>query len=59
MDKRNYWADLERENLFKACNAKQGPLLIHLANLRVMYECRSTLVRGVQKPGWLCMSVWV
>lgn len=50
MDKRNYWADLERENLFKARNAKQGPWLIHLANLWVMYECRSTLVRGVQKP---------
>lgn len=33
------------ENPFKARKAKQGPRLIHLANLRVMYECRGTLVR--------------
>lgn len=33
------------ENPFKARKAKQGPWLIHLANLRVMYECQGTLVR--------------
>lgn len=33
------------ENQFKARKAKQGPCLIHLANLRVMYECQGTLVR--------------
>ena len=33
------------ENPFKACKAKQGPWLIHLANLRVMYECQGALVR--------------
>lgn len=33
------------ENPFKARKAKQGLWLIHLANLRVMYECQGTLVR--------------
>lgn len=33
------------ENPFKARKAKQGPWLIHLANLRVMYECQGALVR--------------
>lgn len=45
MDKCNYWPDLERENPFKARNANQGPWLIHLANLCVMYECCGTLVK--------------
>lgn len=46
------------ENPFKARTAKQGPWLIHLANLRVMYECQGTLVRWgrvecVGSVGWL------
>ena len=53
------------ENPFKARKAKQGPWLIHLANLRVMYECQATLVRRgrgecllAQGVGWLCVCVW-
>lgn len=53
------------ENPFKARKAKQGPWLIHLANLRVMYECQGTLVRrgrgeGVlaQWVGWMCFFVF-
>ncbi|MEQ2183640.1 hypothetical protein GOODEAATRI_000157 [Goodea atripinnis] len=30
--------------------SKQGPWLIHLANLRVMYECQGTLVRQGNGP---------
>lgn len=45
MDKCNYWLGQERENPFKARNANQGPWLIHLSNLWVMYECRGTLVK--------------
>lgn len=41
------------ENPFKARKAKQGPWLIHLANLRVMYECQGTLVR--QGDGRVCV----
>lgn len=48
------------ENPFKARKAKQGPWLIHLANLRVMYECQGTLVRRgrgecllAQGVGWM------
>lgn len=51
-----------RENPFKTRKAKQGPWLIHLANLRVMYECQGTLVRRgrakcllAQWVGWMCM----
>lgn len=36
-------------NPFKARKAKQGPWLIHLANLRVMYECQGTLVRAGER----------
>lgn len=50
------------ENPFKARKAKQGPWLIHLANLRVMYECQGTLVRRgrggcmlAQWAGWACI----
>lgn len=53
MDKCNYWLGQERENPFKARNANQGPWLIHLANLWVMYECRGTLVKEE------CVCVWV
>lgn len=43
------------ENPFKARKAKQGPWLIHLANLGVMYECQGTLVRrgGGECVCWL------
>lgn len=42
-----------RENPFKARKAKQGPWLIHLANLRVMYECQGTLV---SRQTWVCVG---
>lgn len=42
-----------RENQFKVRKAKQGLWLIHLANLRVMYQCQSTLVRR-----WEVRTVW-
>lgn len=44
------------ENLFKACKAKQGPWLIHLANLRVMYECQGTLVRQGKGVSVCCLT---
>lgn len=48
------------ENPFKARKAKQGPWLIHLANLRVMYECQGTLVRRVHagSVGWVDVGVF-
>lgn len=45
------------ENPFKARKAKQGPWLIHLANLRVMYECQGTLVR--RGRGECVLAQWV
>lgn len=45
------------ENPFKARKAKQGPWLIHLANLRVMYECQGTLVR--RERGECVLAQWV
>lgn len=42
------------ENPFRARKAKQGPCLIHLANLWVMYECQGTLVR--QEKRWMCVG---
>lgn len=54
------------ENPFKARKAKQGPWLIHLANLRVMYECQGTLVRRgrgecllAQGVGWMWVDVGI
>lgn len=53
------------ENPFKARKAKQGPWLIHLANLRVMYECQGTLVRQgrgecvlAQWSGWMWVCIF-
>lgn len=52
------------ENPFKARKAKQGPWLIHLANLRVMYECQGTLVRRGERwvnagsVGWVYFLVF-
>lgn len=53
------------ENPFKARKAKQGPWLIHLANLRVMYECQGTLVRRgrgecvlAQWAGCMCIFIF-
>lgn len=56
MDKCNYWPDQERENPFKTRNANQGPWLIHLANLCVMYECCGTLVKESAR-GSVCVFV--
>lgn len=42
------------ENPFKGRKAKQGPWLIHLANLRVIYECQGTLVR--QGERWVSVG---
>lgn len=47
------------ENPFKARKAKQGPWLIHLANLRVMYECQGTLVRRGRGECVLAGWIWV
>lgn len=47
------------ENPFKARKAKQGPWLIHLANLRVMYECQGTLVRRGRGECVLAAWIWV
>lgn len=47
------------ENPFKARKAKQGPCLIHLANLRVMYECQGTLVRRGERWVYAGSMGWV